>query len=191
VRFVATVREDLAATMPPSAARTRQFWLSVLGKFLLNPRVRAVVMFRIGHELASRGLTPLAMLLRGRSLHVAGAEIHPHARIGPGLLLVHSSGVVIGPGVVIGRWCRLHQGVTLGEPSRVGASTWGAPTIGDHVMIGAHAVILGAVSVGDHAVIAANAVVTHDVAAHTTVGGVPARPLRTDAAVGVDALPDE
>ncbi|PZS20033.1 MAG: serine acetyltransferase [Pseudonocardiales bacterium] len=176
--FVATVRDDLAATMPSDAIRSWRFWLQVVGKLLLNPRVRAVVAFRIGHQLSEWRLTPLALLLRARSLRNAGVEIHPYATVGPGLLLVHSSGVVIGPGVAIGNWCRIHQGATIGEPARSGATNWEAPTIGDHVMIGAHAVILGAVTIGDHAVIAANAVVTQDVSAHAVVGGVPARELR-------------
>lgn len=175
--FWPTVREDLAATMWPGAPRSTAFWLSVLAKLALNPRVRAVLYFRLGHLLAQHRLMPIALWLRGRALRGSGAEIHPLARIGPGLLLVHSSGVVIGPEVVIGPCCRIHQGVTLGEPARRGATSWAAPKVGERVILGAHAVILGGVTVGDGASVGANAVVTHDVAADTTVVGIPARPI--------------
>jgi serine O-acetyltransferase len=176
--LLAVLREDLASTVGEKLLPPGPFWLRAMGKLVLNPRVQAVVRFRIGHLLVQRRLTPLAMFLRSRSLRHAGAEIHPSASIGPGLCLVHSSGVVVGGSVVIGRNCRLHQGVTIGSAGVGAAGVWGEPVVGDDVTIGAHAVLVGPVRIGDRAVIAANAVVTKDVPDDGVVGGVPARLLR-------------
>lgn len=178
-RLLDLVRADIEAT---THANFRlyggaQFWLRAIAKLVVGPNVRAVVTYRIGHELARRGLLPLALWLRARALRRSGAEIHPRATIGPGLLLVHSAGVVIGPDVVIGARARIHQGVTLGEPIHAGNGVWAGPAVGDDVVLGAHAVLLGAVCIGDRAVVGANAVVTSDVPPDTTVAGVPARPI--------------
>lgn len=177
--LVALVRADIEASVHPNYRRysDARFWTRALAKVLLQPNLRAVVTFRLAHALATRGQLPLAIALRARALRRSGAEIHPLARIGPGLHLVHSSGVVIGPNTVIGARARLHQGVTIGEPDHDGAGTWSGAQVGDDVVIGAHAVLLGDVVVGDGARIGANSVVTHDVAAGSTVAGVPAVPI--------------
>jgi serine O-acetyltransferase len=98
------------------------------------------------------------------------------------LFLPHSTGVVIGPDVVVGSRARIYQGVTLGEPVHLGGGHWSAPRVGDDVVIGAHVVVLGAVTIGDGAVIGANSVVTTDVAPGTVVAGVPARVVRDTSA---------
>ncbi len=182
--LLATVRADIEASTHANFRlySNAQFWTRALGKALLSPSVRAVIAFRLAHQLAGRGLLPVAMWLRGRAVSKAGADIHPRAQIGPGLFLPHSTGVVIGPDVVIGSRARVHQGVTLGEPVHLGAGEWAAPRIGDDVVIGAHAVVLGAVTIGDGAVVGANSVVTADVAPGTVVAGVPARVVRQTAA---------
>lgn len=177
--FLHVVRADIEAATHPNFRlySARVFWSRALAKVLVSPGIRAVITFRVAHVLATRGLLPIALLLRARALRRSGAEIHPLATIGPGLFLVHSSGVVIGPDVVIGSRCRVHQGVTLGEPVHVGGGVWSAPTVGDDVVLGAHAVVFGSVHVGDKAVVGANSVVTKDVPAGTTVAGAPARPI--------------
>jgi serine O-acetyltransferase len=184
--FVRLLRADVEATTHPNYRlySDRVFWMHAAAKLLASPGARAVITFRISHVLAERGLLPIAMLLRARALRRSGAEIHPSAEIGPGLLLQHSSGVVIGGAVRIGRNCRLSQGATLGYSSANGAGQWAQPIIGDDVTIGAHAVVIGGVQVGDGAVIGANSVVTVDVDAGTVVAGVPARMVRSN--VGSD-----
>jgi serine O-acetyltransferase len=174
-----TMRADVEATVHPNYRlfSTGTFWRRAIGKVLLNPNVRAVLMFRVAHALAGRGLTPLAMLLRGRIVRISGADIHPMAQIGAGLHLVHSSGVTIGPDVIMGARARLHQGVTIGGPEYLGGTEWGHQRIGDDVLIGAHAVLLGDLTIGDGARVGANAVVTRDVADGQAVAGVPAVPV--------------
>ena len=177
--LLALIRSDIEASVHPNFRlySDAQFWTRALAKLVVGPNLRAVVTFRVAHELATHGLLPLALWLRARALRRSGAELHPLAQIGPGLFLVHSSGVVIGPNSVIGARARIHQGVTIGEPLHAGGANWAGAKIGDDVMLGAHAVLLGEVTVGDRAVIGANSVVTKDVAADSTVGGIPARPL--------------
>ncbi|HKC27620.1 MAG TPA: serine O-acetyltransferase [Jatrophihabitans sp.] len=180
----AVIRADIEATTHANFRiySNAQFWTRALAKALLAPNVRAVITFRLAHFFATKRLLPVAMWLRGRAVSKSGADIHPLATIGPGLFLPHSSGVVIGPDVVIGARARIYQGVTLGEPVHVGGGRWTAPRVGDDVVIGAHAVVLGAVTIGDGATIGANSVVTADVAPRTVVAGVPARVVRETSA---------
>ena len=96
------IRADLEATVDPRMTPPERIRREIIGKLLLNPRIRAVLWFRLSHWLAQRHLTPLALLLRAHTLRSAGVEIHPRAQIGGGLYLIHSTGIVIGPGVVIG-----------------------------------------------------------------------------------------
>lgn len=129
---------------------------------------------------------PLAQVLWGFELRafarlwahigrmLTGIEIHPQARIGKNLFIDHGMGVVIGQTAVIGDDCTIYHGVTLGGK---GDGEKRHPTIGDRVMIGAHAQIIGPVSVGNGARIGAGAVVVKDVAAGATVVGNPARAI--------------
>ncbi len=104
-----------------------------------------------------------------------GIEIHPQAKIGRNLFIDHGTGIVIGQTAVIGDDCTLYQGVTLGGRGDVGADQRRHPAIGNHVVIGAYAQVLGPVTVGDHARIGAGAVVIKDVPDHATMVGNPAR----------------
>jgi serine O-acetyltransferase len=141
-------------------------------KLILHPRFRAVLSYRVAHTLHSRRATrPIAGWLTGRVLRSCGAELAAASRIGPGMRLRHTTGLVVGAEVVAGRDLTLHQGVTLGDRVPGG----GQPVIGDGVYIGAGAAVLGPVTVGDDAVVAAGAVVLSDVPSGVLVAGVPAR----------------
>lgn len=116
----------------------------------------------------------VALLLHHYSIRY-GISISPDSRIGPGFYIGHYGGIVVNTDAVIGANCNISQGVTLGQINR--GERQGCPVIGDNVYIGPGAKVIGRIVVGDHAAIGANAVVTRDVAAGTSVGGVPARHL--------------
>ncbi|MFE6649985.1 serine O-acetyltransferase [Nocardioides sp. NPDC057772] len=169
------VLSDLRANVDVSRHGRLRFWIWVAGKALLQPQIQVVLLYRASSVLARSGpLRPLAFLLRSLAVVLGGTEIHPDARIGPGLALLHSVGVVVGGEVVIGRDARISQLTCIGEPGR-GARRQGMPTLGDHVTVGVGAVILGPLRIGDRAVVGAAAVVTKDVPAGAIVGGTPAR----------------
>jgi serine O-acetyltransferase len=108
---------------------------------------------------------------------VAGITLPYQASIGPGLYIGHFGNIVLSTDVVIGHTCNLSQGVTIGVSGR--GEQRGVPHIGNRVYMAANAVVVGKITVGDEAVIAANSLVTRDVAAHTTVMGVPACMVNT------------
>lgn len=147
----------------------------IAARMAVHARWRAVVLWRLAQAgVGVRVLRPLVLLLTDRILAVSGAELQPSSRIGPGVVLKHTTGLVVGGGVVAGRHLTLHQNVTLGDKHPYG----GQPLLGDDVTIGAGACVLGPIRVGDRVVIAANAVVTTDVPDDCVVAGVPARIVR-------------
>jgi serine acetyltransferase len=120
--FWQLVRADVQATTHANFKlySDTRFWLRAMAKLVVSPNVRAVLTYRIAHELAKKRLLPLALLLRSRGIRTSGAELNPLARIGPGLYLVHSIGVGIGAYVVIGANCKIHLGVVIGPRRRPG-----------------------------------------------------------------------
>jgi len=181
---LAALRGDLEHMVGPEGRSTARWLPDVAARIALVPRVRAVVLLRIAQQVAPTAV-PLAHALQARALRASGAEISPFATIGAGLCIMHSTGIVIGPDVVIGTGLRIYQNVTIGDGSRPGQ-----PRIGDDVSIGAGACLLGPITVGDRVVIGANAVVTRDVPADSVATGAPAtfRPRRPGADPRLDEL---
>jgi len=139
----------------------------------------AIQCYRVTHWLWQQGRQTLAHFLQNRISEVMGADIHPAARIGEGVMLDHGTGVVVGETAVIGNNVSLLQGVTLGGTGKEHGDRH--PKIGDGVLIGANSSILGNIRVGACAKVGAGSVVLEDVPPHTTVVGVPARVVGTPA----------
>lgn len=145
---------------------------------LLYSGFHAIAAYRIAHMLHVRGFRFTARLISQAARFATGIEIHPGAKIGKGLFIDHGSNVVIGETAEIGDNCTLYQGVTLGGTGKhIGKRH---PTLGNNVMVGAGAKVLGPFKVGDNAKIAANAVVLSEVPANSTAVGMPARIVRRD-----------
>lgn len=144
--------------------------------FLLYPSVNAVIMYRISHELYKIKLYFLARMVSQIARFFTGIEIHPGAKIGKGLFIDHGMGVVIGETAEVGDNVILYHGVTLGGTGKHKGKRH--PTIGNNVVIGTGAKILGPVTVGDYAKVGANAVVLKDIPEYATAVGVPARIIR-------------
>lgn len=143
---------------------------------LLYPGIHAIINHRIAHFFYRHKCYFIARLISQLSRFFTQIEIHPGAKIGKGLFIDHGSGVVIGETTEIGDYCTIYQGVTLGGTGKDKGKRH--PTLGNHVMVGAGARVLGPFKVGDHARIAANAVVLHEVPEHSTCVGVPGRVVR-------------
>lgn len=149
---------------------------SLVEVVLAYPSIRALSVHRVAHFLHRRRV-PLIPRMMSEYVHgQTGIDIHPGARIGPGLFIDHGTGVVIGETAVLGRWCKLYQGVTLGAISvmKHEQATWDPPkrhpTLGDRVTVYAGATILGGETViGEGSVIGGNVWLTRSVPAGTTV----------------------
>ncbi len=162
------LREDINCVFERDpAARNR---LEVLTTY---PGVHAVLWHRMNHWLWQLGLKWLARWLSSIARWLTGIEIHPAAQIGRHFFIDHGMGVVIGETTEIGNDCTLYHGVTLGGTSWQKGKRH--PTLGNDVVIGAGAKILGPISIGDGARIGSNAVVLRDVPPGATVVGVPGR----------------
>ena len=145
---------------------------------LLYSGVHAMMAYRIANRLHHKGHFFSARAVSQLARHFTGIEIHPGATIGKGLFIDHGMGVVIGETAEIGDNCTIYQGVTLGGTGKdVGKRH---PTLGNNVMIGAGAKVLGPVTVGSNSKIAANAVVLREVPENSTAVGIPAKVVRRD-----------
>jgi serine O-acetyltransferase len=160
--------EDLRQMTGSWEATPTRVVMRSLARLPLYPRMRAVVAFRASAWCWRHQLRPVALWLQARSIRSAGTEIHPAATIGPGLLLFHSVGIVVGHQVVAGENLSLYQGVTLGHTG----TKDGQPILGNNVRVGAGAKVLGPVRIGDDVRIGANAIVLADVGDGQTVTGV-------------------
>jgi len=145
---------------------------------LLYPGLHALMTHRIAHAIWKCKLVIVARLVSQISRFFTGIEIHPGAQIGDGLFIDHGMGVVIGETTIIGDNVTLFQGVTLGGTGKECGKRH--PTIGDNVVVGTGAKVLGNIEIGSNSYVGANAVVIKSVPPDTTVVGVPGRVTRQD-----------
>lgn len=155
--------------------------------FFLYPGITAVMWHRPAHFLYKHNMKFLARWISQCVRFWTGIEIHPGAVIGKGLFIDHGMGVVIGETAVIGDDCTIYQGATLGGTGKETGKRH--PTLGNNVMVGSGAKVLGPFTVGDNSKIAAGAVVLSEVPPNSTCVGVPARIVKREG-VKVERSPD-
>ncbi|HLZ67738.1 MAG TPA: serine O-acetyltransferase [Aliidongia sp.] len=168
--FLQNLRDDIKAVMARDPA-ARSFWEVAL----CYPGIQVLAAHRVAHWLWHRDLKLPARWLSQFARTMTGIEIHPSAKIGRRLFIDHGMGVVIGATAEVGDDCTLYQGVTLGGTLLHKGKRH--PTLGNNVIVGSGAQVLGGFTVGDGARVGANAVVVAPVEAHTTVVGIPAKPI--------------
>jgi len=166
-------REDIRAAQKRDPAAK-----SFLEIVLLYPGLHALIYYRVAHALYKARLFFPARLISQLARFATGIEIHPGAVIGRRFFIDHGMGVVIGETTVIGDDVLLYQGTTLGGTGIVTGKRH--PTIGNSVVIGAGAKVLGNIMIGDNSYIGANAVVVKDVPPNSTVVGIPGKITKQD-----------
>lgn len=166
-------RDEINAARKRDPA-AKSFW-EVL---FLYQGLHALISHRSAHFFYKSHLFLLARIISQLSRHMTGIEIHPGAQIGKRFFIDHGFGVVIGETAIVGDDVLLYQGVTLGGTGIVQGKRH--PTIGNNVVVGAGAKVLGNITIGDNSYIGANAVVIKDVPTNSTVVGVPGRITKQD-----------
>nr|WP_198010636.1 serine O-acetyltransferase EpsC [Thermobrachium celere] len=149
---------------------------NMLEVILCYPGLYAVLFYRLAHRLYKRRMFVLARLISQIARNLTGIEIHPGAKIGRGLFIDHGMGVVIGETAEVGDNVTIYHGVTLGGTGKDKGKRH--PTVGNNVVIGAGAKVLGPITIGDNVKIGANAVVLKNVPPNVTVVGIPAKIVR-------------
>ncbi|AFZ48269.1 serine O-acetyltransferase [Cyanobacterium stanieri PCC 7202] len=145
-------------------------WLEVL---LCYPGLQAVVLHRFSHWLYRLGVPFIPRFLSHLGRFFTGIEIHPGAQLGQGVFIDHGMGVVIGETAILGDYCLIYQGVTLGGTGKDTGKRH--PTLGENVVVGAGAKVLGNLLIGNNVRIGAGSVVLRDVPSECTVVGIPGR----------------
>ena len=174
------LKEDIACVKSRDPAAR-----SALEIFFLYPGFKAIRLHRRANWFYRHGRFFIARWISQWASRKTGVEIHPAVRIGKRFFIDHGTGVVIGETAVIGNDVTIYQGVTLGGTGKDTGKRH--PTIGNNVMIGAGAKVLGPLVIGDNSRIAAGAVVLSDIPSNSTAVGVPAKVVRRDG-VRVDDL---
>jgi len=169
----ATFLADLRAPVERDPAA--EGWLDV---FLSYPGFHAITAHRAIHALWQRRVPLLPRLMSEMVHRMTGIDIHPGATIGPGFFVDHGTGVVIGGTAIVGRNVTIYQGVTLGGTSLQRKKRH--PTLGDNVVVGSGAAVLGDITIGENVKIGANSVVVKDVPPNSTVVGIPGRVVLQD-----------
>lgn len=171
LRMIKTIKRDIALIRESDPAARNAVEI-----LLTYPTLRAIRAYRLAHWFYVRKYYTIARIISQRARNKTGIEIHPGATIGKGLFIDHGMGVVIGETAVIGDNCLLYQGVTLGGTGKDKGKRH--PTLGNNVLVGAGAKVLGPFTVGNNVKIAANAVVLNAIPDDCTAVGVPARIVR-------------
>ena len=162
--LVEILRDDLGryrGFRPPTAPQPGR-WRLAFESLVFRAGFQAVLLHRVGHRLGESGWIRSAWLVARLNLLLTGADIEFSACIGPGLLLPHPSGLVIGRGTRIGSGATIYQGVTCGIRGWGSDRASGYPSIGNDVVLFARASVLGGIRVDDGAVVGAHALITHD-----------------------------
>lgn len=163
-----TLVEDYAIALERDPAANH--WLEVL---FCYPGPQAIILHRLAHWLYKLDVFFLPRFISHFARFLTGIEIHPGAVIGKGVFIDHGMGVVIGETAVVGDYCLLYQGVTLGATGKESGKRH--PTLGCNVTVGAGAKILGNINIGSHARVGAVTVVLKDILPNSTVVGIPGR----------------
>jgi len=171
MNFISKIKLDIkrALEVDPAARNS----LEIL---LLYPHIKALIIHILTHFLYKKKLFFLSRLISNFARFLTGIEIHPGAQIKEGLFIDHGIGVVIGETAVIGKNVHMYHGVTLGGTGKERGKRH--PTIGDNVVIGAGAILLGNIKIGEGTKVGANAVVLEDTKPYTTVVGVKAKEVK-------------
>lgn len=169
--FWSTIKRDFKAVFERDPAAR-----NALEVILTYPGFHAIFIHRISHALWKAKIPVIPRLLSAIARFLTGIEIHPGAKIGPGFFIDHGMGVVIGETAEIGEDCLLYQGVTLGGTGKEKGKRH--PTLGNHVVVGAGAKILGNIRIGDYVKIGANSVVLKSVPDHAIVVGIPGKVIK-------------
>lgn len=151
---------------------------STMEILFLYPGFKAIRMHRMANSFYRHKMYFIARYVSQRASRKTGVEIHPAVKLGKNFFIDHGTGVVIGETAEIGDNVTLYQGVTLGGTGKETGKRH--PTLGNNVMVGAGAKVLGSVTIGDNVKIAAGAVVLNDIPPNSTAVGVPARVVRVD-----------
>ncbi len=167
------IKDDLAAAQERDPAATNK-----LEVILTYAGFHALLAYRIAHRFHQWGIPILPRVISQFARWLTGIEIHPAAKIGRSFFIDHGMGVVIGETAEIGDNVTLFQGVTLGGTGKERGKRH--PTLGNHVVVGAGAKILGGIKIGDNVKIGANSVVLKSVPSNSTVTGVPGRIIKTE-----------
>lgn len=165
------LNEELSYVLKNDPAARNKFEV-----LLLYSGVHAIIWHKFSHFFYKKKWFFTARLLSQLSRFFTGIEIHPGAQIGRYVFIDHGMGVVIGETAIVGDYCVLFHGVTLGGTSSEKVKRH--PTLKNHVIVGAGAKLLGNITIGEYCKIGANAVVVKDVPSYSTAVGVPARILR-------------
>lgn len=170
MRFIKNIKEEIAIIRERDAAIHSSM------EVFLYPSFKVMIHYRLAHKLYVKKHYFWARWVSQRAVRKTGIEIHPGAQIGKGFFIDHGNGVIIGETTIIGDNVTLYQGVTLGGTGKEQGKRH--PTLGNNIMVGAGAKVLGSCIIGDNCKIGAGSVVLSDVPPGSTVVGVPGRVVK-------------